>query len=655
MNQMKRIAALLLALCLAFSGTAAFAETVYKEGDAGKEIMAIKQRMLELGYYTGTISNNRFNDTMTSRVKQLQKINGLAETGVVDEALYALIFSGAVLKKDGTPADPNAAAAPAAAPAAEKNIPAGQAAPAQTAAPKVLYREGSSGSEVLRIKQRMLDLGYYSGSITNNAFNSTMTDRIKQLQAMNNLTPTGEIDEELYALIFSANVIGMNNLASGTLKQGDAGARVRELRARMTELKYFDNAGGSEFTEAMTDRVKLLQKMNGFPETGIVTPELYDYIMSGKCTQCGEHVNPLYNASTRHSYKLDGEKLYSLSSSGNVVIFIVDYFANNWLDSVKSAYPNMLTPFHDFTYYSNCDPRYIGTYPSIAHMLTGNPFDPSLLVGEYFEQSWTSETANYIYDTIHSLNYEFRYYYYTSISDGAMSWALGKLDNLVDMTQPDHKEPQPIYSYTNFNDNLKARGLTVDQTDKKYIQMIHLRGAHGPYTSDANGNYKADAGRNETIAGYMSMVAGYIERMKELGLYDDATIIVTADHGDKGNNMQVVYWIKQAGEHHDKIVQNAAPISHTDFAGTLLHVIGGDYSQYGTSIFDWKAGDARTRQCGVVNRDTLLYPLVTSYSDLELGSHNCWQTYTYTGDGQELMKVQKRGKYELVPLAQSFN
>jgi|GEM_PF-1671792 len=662
MKQLKRVAALILILCLALSGLGAFAETVYKEGDAGNEIMRIKERMYELGYYTGTISHNRFNDIMTERVKQLQKMNGLEQTGRIDAALYDLIFSDAVIKKNGKPVVEGAAA-----PAAQATVPEAQpaqqsaeAAPAQqlaeTPVSTVLFREGDSGNEVLAIKKRMYELGYYNtGSFSNNAFNSTMADRVKQMQAMNGLAPTGEIDQELYDLIFSSAILGLNSLPAGTLMEGNTGSRVREIRNRLYELGYFESAGGGEFTAAMTERVKLVQKMNGFAETGIITPEFYDYVMSDACVICGMHANPLWNAAMRTYYKLDGEKLYSLSPNGNVIIFIVDYFANNWLNSVTSEYPRMLDAFHDFTYYSNCDPRYIGTYPSVTHMLTGNPFDASLMVGQYFEQSWTSETADYIYDTIHSLGYEFRYYYYTSISDGAMSWAVGKLDNLVDLLSNPDQTVEPIYSYTDFNDNLRARGLTVDQTDKKYIQMIHLRGAHAPYSSDANGNYKANAGRNENIAGYMRMVADYMEQMKALGLYDDATIIVTADHGDKGNNMQVVYWIKQANEHHNQIVTNSAPISHTDFPGTILSVIGGDYSKYDTSIFDWNPGDMRERQCSVVGRDTNWYPLVTSYSDLEMGSHNMWKTFTYTGTGNDLMKVQKRNVYTHEPLAQSFN
>ena len=646
-EQMKRFFLLLMILSVLLCASA-LAETVYKQGDKGAEVMAIKERMLELGYYNGTISHNAFNDTMTERVKQLQKANGLEQTGVVDEALYELIFSDSVIMKNGKPyKEPAVVAVTAAEPQAEA---------APTAQPvQVLYREGDSGKEVLAIKQRLYELGYYNTAINNNAYNASATERVQQFQMSNGLTVTGNVDQATYDKLFSAGAKGPGGAVAGTLKQGSSGSFVARLRARMAELGYFESGSSSTFDAAMTQRVMLLQQMNGFTVNGIVSPALYDYIMSDECTQCGLHVNPNYNAANRFYYALDGEKEYSLSKSGNVVIFIVDYFANNYLNATVESNLRTLGQFNDFTYYNNCDPRYIGTYPSVTHMLTGYEYSPKLLVGEFFEKAWTSDSANYIFNTVHDKGYEFRYYYYTSISDGAMSWAVGKLDNLLDYKSDPTRVAEPIYSYTDFLEQLKARGgLTLDDTDKKYIQMIHLRGAHAPYSSDVNGNYKPDAGRDENVTGYMAMVANYIAEMKRLGVYDDSTIIITADHGDKQANMQVVYWIKQPGEHHSEWAVNSAPISHCDFPGTLMRLIGAEYP-YGDSIFDWAPGEKRTRQCSVVGRDLNLYPLVTCYSDLGMGSHNLWMTYTYNGTGRDLQKEYNRGSYVYEPLTQSFN
>jgi len=650
---LKRLLALTLVLCMLPSLMLfASAEVLYKEGDKGNEVMAIKDRMLELGYYNAKASHNQFNATMTERVKQLQQVNGLDQTGVIDQELYDLIFSGAVLKKNGKPFAPDAVKAEDVAQTAQTQ---------ETAAPqegsKVLFKEGDKGKEVMAIKERMVDLGYYTTNPSHNQFNATMTERIKELQKVNGLTQTGVVDESLYALIFSDNVLGKSGKPIGALSKGDNNKRVQALKERMRELLYFDpdNSVNSSFNDTMVERVMLLQETNGFEPTGYVTNALYDFIMSDACLKCGDWYDPYYQVEARYNYALSGEKLYSLSSSGNVVIFIIDFFANNYMDSLLRSYPNVLNGLEDFTYYSNCDPRYIGTYPSITHMLTGVAFEPSMMVAEWFKHAWSSEQTQYLYNSIHELGYQFRYYYYSAISNGMKDEALGLVDNLIDLRTYTGGPIDPIYSYGDFHDNLKARGLTIDQTENKYIQMIHLRGAHAPYTVDANGNTKSDASREENIAGYLQMIKTYIQMMKDQGVYDDATIIITADHGDKNANMQVVYFIKEPGETHDQMDENTAPISHADFAGTLLSVIGGDFSQYGTSIYDWNPGDKRERSCGVVSRDLNVYPLGSSYSDKGLAAHNFWKTYTYTGDNDDLMKVYNRNKYSHVHLKQAFN
>lgn len=627
MNAWKRIISMVLVICLAMGlMPLAMAEVLYKEGDASDEVSKIKDRMYELGYYNTKSSHNQFNSTMTERVKQMQKVNGLEQTGVIDEELYNLLFSDAVLNKEGRA--------------------------------NGMLMEGDNNDRVLALKKRMQELLYFNSGVSlSGNYNSTMTERVKQLQKVNGLEQTGIVTQELYDFIMSDNCLNKDGKLSGMMVEGDSSNKIKELKLRMQELLYFDADAsmGNAFNATMTERVKLLQETNGFEPTGVVSKELYDFIMSDECLKCGDWYDPYYQVEARNNYALDGEKLFSLSQSGNVVVFVVDYFANNYMSSLLRSYPNIMDDFKDFTYYTNCDPRYIGTYPSITHMLTGAEFDPSLMVAEWFQQAWSSESANYLYDTIHSLGYEFRYYYYSAISNGMKAEAVGKVDNLIDLTQEGAKKPQAIYSYANFMEQLQARGLTADQTEKKYIQMIHLRGAHAPYTVDANGNAKDNASRDENIAGYLKMIKTYIQEMKDLGLYDDATIIITADHGDKEANMQVVYFIKEAGETHDKMAENAAPISHDDFPGTLLSIIGGDYSQYGTSIYDWSEDDKRERTCSVVGRDTNLYPLGSSYSDKGLGAHNYWKTYTYTGDGDDLVKVYKRGKYTHVQLKQAFN
>lgn len=59
--------------------------SVCEQGDSGGNVLAIKKRMQELGYYRDTASlGEDFNDTMVQRVKLFQENNGIRVTGKVD-------------------------------------------------------------------------------------------------------------------------------------------------------------------------------------------------------------------------------------------------------------------------------------------------------------------------------------------------------------------------------------------------------------------------------------------------------------------------------------------------------------------------------------------------------------------------------------------
>ena len=71
-----------------------------RQGDQGEQVAALKERMYELHYFATTKFSPIYNDTTAERVRQLQKHNGLPETGEVDEELWTLIFSEDILAAD---------------------------------------------------------------------------------------------------------------------------------------------------------------------------------------------------------------------------------------------------------------------------------------------------------------------------------------------------------------------------------------------------------------------------------------------------------------------------------------------------------------------------------------------------------------------------
>ena len=122
---MKKQAGALLALfaILIFMSAALAADFPIRQGDRGENVTALKERMYELGYFSSRKFSPIYNETTAERVSRLQKQNGLEETGEVDEALWALIFSDECLAADD-PEKPKEESVPDEASGSEEENPA---------------------------------------------------------------------------------------------------------------------------------------------------------------------------------------------------------------------------------------------------------------------------------------------------------------------------------------------------------------------------------------------------------------------------------------------------------------------------------------------------------------------------------------------------
>ena len=68
-------------------------KTKYVVGDKGEDVVLIKKRMMEMGYYSGsTFFNDRYNEYMAGHVRQLQSRNSLPVTGEIGIPELMLLF-----------------------------------------------------------------------------------------------------------------------------------------------------------------------------------------------------------------------------------------------------------------------------------------------------------------------------------------------------------------------------------------------------------------------------------------------------------------------------------------------------------------------------------------------------------------------------------
>ncbi len=96
----------LVLCCLLVSiSTAAFAASVYEEGDWGEEVTQIQVKLAALGYAAGS-ADGEFGSMTTAAVKAFQKDRGLEADGVVGPATYRALLGRDIppVSRDGATA-----------------------------------------------------------------------------------------------------------------------------------------------------------------------------------------------------------------------------------------------------------------------------------------------------------------------------------------------------------------------------------------------------------------------------------------------------------------------------------------------------------------------------------------------------------------------
>lgn len=393
------------------------------------------------------------------------------------------------------------------------------------------------------------------------------------------------------------------------------------------------------------------------------------------------------------AWHLSGEKQYMVSANTNVIVFVLDYFSNQYLEPLETAYPGATDFLHDFTYYSNADCTYYGTYPSLPHMLTGNEVDMSCSVNEWCERIWTSEKTKSFYNMLWENNFITNVYTQdTHVLCGLNDVGVMKdvLSNVVNEAQeieisygllyktmvkmsayrisPDIlkayfyadideykdivsvKENNIRHNNYDFYQGLQEKGISADKQSNYYI-VQHLMGPH-LLTTDENGYYKENATMEETARGCMVIVEEYLNQLKGLGVYDDATIFITADHGGPYDS-QVIFYMKEPKETHGKSPVTNAPISHKELLPTIAEAVGADYTEYGQSVHDFTENEQRERTVWVrAYHDEL--PDVLYFTGDKPGKANAYDGYTYIGDIEDLLYQTEIGPDIVIPMVDSI-
>lgn len=360
-------------------------------------------------------------------------------------------------------------------------------------------------------------------------------------------------------------------------------------------------------------------------------------------------LNQRYNDASSGDYLpsiLTNANLTELSSEGNVIWFVVDRFDYTYVQKMLKNDPDFFSGLDGFTMYDNHITKYARTFPSIAYMLTGKENDYSTGRIEYFEDAYTGGTfLKEMKENGYKVNvYTEKYYAYhdanvfngvvDNLSSSDVYEVRDRMGLWGDMTRLTLFRYLPFFAKgwvgvintSDFNgyieyeankplfdsgmkdvyDWMTAEDFTTFEGNKNFT-FLHINGCHMPnsYYEDfslvLDENDKWDS--NLAMRVSFKLVNYYIDQLKELGLYEDATIIITGDHAsaisdtkDLSGSRVTALMVKPKGEIGTPMTVNSAPVEQGQLLATIFESEGiVPKNDYGTSIFDVQEGDDVTR------------------------------------------------------------
>ena len=178
-----------------------------QRGATGDAVRELQQELVDLGLVIGGV-DGIFGPATERGVQMVQRVNGLAETGVVDGTVAGLL--GLTGDAPAAPATP----APAAAPSPDPTAAAPAASPSsawQGLAP------GATGSGVRELQQELADLGLVIGDV-DGVYGDGTTRGVRAVQSVNALAETGVVDSRV------AEILGLDGSPAPTTRPSSPGA-----------------------------------------------------------------------------------------------------------------------------------------------------------------------------------------------------------------------------------------------------------------------------------------------------------------------------------------------------------------------------------------------------------------------------------------------
>ena len=261
------------------------ANTYLRNGNSGKQVKQMQERLISLGYLVGTATSNFDNATETAVIAFQRRNTSYADGVAGPETLKALYSSSA----------------------SKASSPSGIVG--------ITLREGSTSKSAVRLlQQKLKNLGYYTGTVDGD-FGSGTTDAVKAFQRDNRITADGVVGGGTLNKLFSSSVMSSSSARAtatirptvtprltptpipdniyvrvtaapnnqyATLRRGMYGTPVQEMQQALKNQGYFTGVADGYYGEGTENAVKSFQRYHGLQVDGVAGPATLRTLLEGE-------------------------------------------------------------------------------------------------------------------------------------------------------------------------------------------------------------------------------------------------------------------------------------------------------------------------------------------------------------------------------------
>ena len=335
-----------------------------------------------------------------------------------------------------------------------------------------------------------------------------------------------------------------------------------------------------------------------------------------------------YHPNSNNELKISTEDIYEVSPEDNVFVIILDGMDEDYYQSFIEKNPAYTDELAGFVHYDNTFASGSRTMIGVPSMLTGHPFIRDVAYSEYLNHVWADKNA---------LSALADHGYKVKVYAGALTYSAEAIDYVSNfkLNQPQVGSYKVLtkkvykldlfkflphimkkrfwFNTTEFNQaqaasdayrtndpaffqSFRESSFVVNDSLEHSFTLYHLNGAHEPYSMGADTSQVKNGELDDQVTGCFTGVKSLLDDLKEKGLYDQATIIITADHGDIQRGEHPIFLVKGGGDtkeyatSHVKASLFDLPIYLADLVDEEL-----PDQQYGMRLSELQEGGARER------------------------------------------------------------